>query len=69
MHFMQYLIAFCKQLEIASDIISDRFMRLLVLGECVKLCNPHLNCSGEIRPKAIGDSILDIFAAIASDQK
>ena len=62
--FVQYLIAFCNQLETASDVISARFVRLTVPDKCVQFCYPHLNCSGEIRPKAIGCSIFGCFSNI-----
>ena len=60
-HFCQFLIAFCSQLEAASDVISCRFVRLMFHDTCVKFHDPCLNRSWEIPPEAVGGGILDSF--------
>ena len=65
---MQYLVAFCNQQEGASDVISGRPVRQIVLEKCVKFGHPRLNCSREILPKAVGSGIFDsFFPAITSN--
>ena len=59
--FVQYLISFCSQQEVAADVIPSSFVRFVVLDECVKFGDPHLKRFREIRPKAIGGGILDSF--------
>ena len=53
--FMQYLTG----LEATSDDISGVFVGLTVINKCVKFCDPGLNRSGKIRPKAVGYGIFD----------
>ena len=58
---MQYLIAFCSQLETASDVISGRFVRSIVPNKSVKFCDALFKDSGEHPPIAVGGGILDGF--------
>ena len=58
---LQCLIAFCSRPEAASDVMSGRFVRPIVLDKCVKFCDPCLNRSREIPPEAVGGSIFDSF--------
>ena len=51
--FVQYLIAFCSRLEAASDVIFGTFEGPAVPDKRVKFCDPCLNHSGEIQPKAV----------------
>ena len=39
--FVQYLIALCSRQEAASDVISGRFVRLIVPEEFVKFNYPY----------------------------
>ena len=48
-----YLIAFCGRPDIASDVVSCRFVRLIVQDKLIKFRNPGLNLSREIPPEAI----------------
>ena len=57
--FAQYLVTFCSRLEVASDVISSRFVRPISLDECVKFPAPSLNHSLQIPPKAVGGGIFD----------
>ena len=59
--FVQYLMAFCSRPEAASDIISGRFARPIVLDKCVNFRDPSLNRSREIPALAVGSGILDSF--------
>ena len=52
------LIAFCTQPEATSDVISGKFVRLIVHDKCVKFSDPRLNCSQEIPPDDIGVGIV-----------
>ena len=67
--FVQCLNAFCSQQEAASDVISGKFVRLIVPNKCVKFWDTHLKYSGEIRPKAIEVRIIDSIFTITSDPK
>ena len=51
---MQYLVAFFSRPEAAGDVISNRFVGLIVYDKHVKFHNPRLNHSREIPPKAVG---------------
>ena len=66
---LQYLIAFCSQLEAASDVISGRFVRLALPDSSVKFMT--LNCSPEIQPEAVGDGISAVFflTSVNADRK
>ena len=57
---VQYLIAFCNWLKGASDVISGRFVRQIVLEVC-KISWFCLNLSREIPPEAVGSSIFNSF--------
>ena len=46
--FEQYLNAFCSLPEVASDVISSRFVRPIVLDKYEKFHDPSLNHSREI---------------------
>ena len=61
--FVQYLIAFCSQLEAASDVISGRFARLIVLDKCVRFRNPCLNRSRDIPPEAV-EAVFSIVVSL-----
>ena len=50
---MQYLIAFCSQLEAYIDVMSGKFMQLVIRDNYEKLGDPRLNRFGEIRPKSV----------------
>ena len=69
--FVHYLITVCSRLEAASDVISDRFVRLAVPDKCLKFRDPRLNRSPEIRPEAVGGGIVDCFflTSINADRK
>ena len=58
---VQYLTIFCSRLEAAGDVISGRFVGLVVLDKPVKLHDPSLNCSSEIPLEAVGGDIFDCF--------
>ena len=55
-HFVQYLIAFYSGPEVASVVISRRFVKMIVPDKFVK-CGD----SREILPGAIGGGIFDSF--------
>ena len=57
--FVQYLIAFCSREEAASDVVSGRFVRLIVPDEGAEFCDPHFNRSGELQFEAIEGGIFD----------
>ena len=57
--YEQYLIAFCSRLEAAGDVVSCRFMNPIVLNRRIKLRDPRINSSGEIRPKAVRGGIFN----------
>ena len=59
--FVQYFIAFCSRPEAPSDVISGRSVGPVVPDKCVKACDPRLNRSQEIPPKAIRGSICEFF--------
>ena len=65
---MQYLIAFCSQLETASHAISGKFVGPNVPDKRIKFSDPRLNCSREIIPKTVGGGIFDDFFAMISNQ-
>ena len=44
-NFVQYLIAFCSQLEAGSDVISSRFVRPIVPDKYVKFGDSRFNRS------------------------
>ena len=67
--FVQCLIAFCNLPEVASDVISGKFLRPVVLNKCVNFRDPGLECSREIPPEAGGGGIFDSFFAITCDRK
>ena len=53
-HFTpEYLIAFCSQLEVMSDVMSGRFFGPVVPDNRVKFSDPCLNRSREIPPEAV----------------
>ena len=56
---MQYSITFCRQLEAASNIISGRFVRLIVPDNAAKFrdSRSRLNLTLEILSEALGDAI------------
>ena len=64
MHFAQYSIAFCSRPETASDVITDRFVRPIVLDKYVKCRDLCFNHSREIAPETVGSGIFDSFFAI-----
>ena len=64
--FIQYSVVICSRLEAANDVISSRFVRLIVPDNFVKFCDPRLNCSLEIRPKVL---VFDRFFWITSTRK
>ena len=55
--------------EAASDVISGKFVRPIIIDKNVKFCDPCLNHSREISPEAAGVGDFDIFFAITSDRK
>ena len=59
--FVQYLTAFCSQLEETSDVISGRFVGPVVPDNRMKFGDPRLSLSQEIPPEAILCGILDSF--------
>ena len=61
---MQYLIAVCNRPEAASDAISGSSMSpyISVPVKLVKFRDPRLDRSRDIRPKAVGDSILAVYS-------
>ena len=59
--FVQNLIAFCSNMETASDVISGNFVGSIVPDKLVKCRDLLLNRSREILPKAVGDGILTGF--------
>ena len=61
---MQYLIGFCSQPKAASDVIFGRFVRPIVPNKYVEFSDPCLNRSGEIRPVAVGSSIVGRFVEL-----
>ena len=54
-HFLQYSIAICSRPETASDVISIKFVRLIV----AKFRDPRLNRSQEIQHKVAVGSMID----------
>ena len=46
--FVLHSVAFCSRPEAASDVMSGRFVLLIVHNKCVKFCDPRLQCSGEV---------------------
>ena len=52
-NFAQYLITFCSRLEAASDVISGRIARPIVVDKRVKLCHPCLKRSRELPSKPL----------------
>ena len=70
LHFVWYWIAFfaCNRPEAASDVVSGRFVRPVVLDKCVKFRDPSLNRGRKIPPKTVAGSIFDSFLALTSDQ-
>ena len=50
--------------ETVSDLISSRFVRPIVRDKPVKLCDPGLNRSREIKPEAVCGGILTIFCTL-----
>ena len=66
--FVQYSIAFCRRLEVASDVMSGRFVGLTVSGERMKSRDPRLNRSQEIPSGAVVGGIQQFFT-ITSDRK
>ena len=60
-HFVQYLIAVCRRLEAASDVISGRLAGPVALDKHVKFHDPSLNRSREIPPDAVGGGIFIFF--------
>ena len=58
---VQYLVAVCNRPEGASDVMSSRFVRAIVLEKFVKFGHHRLNRSREILPEAVGRGIFDSF--------
>ena len=56
--FVQYLIPVCSRQEAASDVLSGRFVMLIVPDKSVAFCDLRFNRSGEIRSEAVGGGIL-----------
>ena len=54
-------LLFCCRPEAASDVICSRFLGMIVPNKCVKFCDPCLNRSREILPKAAMGSISTVF--------
>ena len=46
--------AFCSRPEAAMDVISSKFVGLIVPDKRVKFRDHRLNHSGEIQPKSVG---------------
>ena len=59
--FLQYSFAFCSRPEVANDVMSGRFVRLVDPDQCVKFRDPRLHRSPEIRPEAVGGGIFGHF--------
>ena len=62
--FTYFCIVFNGILQLpkaASDVISGRFVRPVVLDKCVKFLDPSLNRSQEISPAAVRGGIFDSF--------
>ena len=55
--FVQYLIAFCSRQQTASDLISGKFVRLIVPDKYVEFGDPRLNHSQE-KPSEVAFSIV-----------
>ena len=52
--FLQYyLITFCSRPAAAGEVLSSRFVGLIVPDKCVKFRDPHFNRSREIPPEAV----------------
>ena len=62
---IQYSIAVCSLPEVASRVVSGRYMWLSISGTCVQFCDPSFNRSEEIRPKAVGGGIFGRFILIS----
>ena len=60
-YIMQYLIAFCSRPEVTSGVLSCRFVKPIVLDECVEFRDSRLNRYREFPPVAIGGGIFDRF--------
>ena len=63
---------FCNRLEAARDVISGKFLRQSNVDKDVKLCDPQLNHSQEIRPIATRDAFSvflcdNVRSEVASD--
>ena len=58
---MQYLIAFSSRPEAASDVISDMFVKPILLDTCAKFHDLCLNRSPEMSPEAVGGGSFDSF--------
>ena len=68
-NLMQYLTEFCSREEAASDVISGRFVKLIVRDKSIKFCDPRKNIYEGIRPEAVGGAIFDSFIAVTSDRE
>ena len=58
---MQYSDALFSRPTAASNVWFGKFVRLIVCNNNVKFCDPRLSHCLEIRPKAIGDGILEFL--------
>ena len=54
--FAQYLIAFCSRLEVASDVVSGRFVTPIVPDKCVKFGDSCLNFLENPKPLEVAFS-------------
>ena len=57
--FIQYSVTFCDLLEVASALISGRFMSHIVFDGTVKLGYPELCHCRDILPEVVGYGIFD----------
>ena len=53
---------FCRRPVASRGVMSDEFVGPIVSDKCVKFCDPRLNRSGEIKPKADGCDIFGRFS-------
>ena len=59
--FVQYLFAFCSQLEAYSNVIFGKFVGPLIPNNHVKFCDTRMNLSQEIPPETVWGGIFDGF--------
>ena len=68
--FVQYLISFSSRLEAASDVVSDRIVRLADPDKCAKCCNGrYTNRSPEIRVLPLKKTILMLLTKTEHTKK